>query len=74
MLATTWSAEGRDEEGTPVRDVGSVSCSAAIEIAAQKDTDPTPSEFAALVVAKQRFFSAHSATAPVLNSHSSPPR
>ncbi len=48
-LVTIWSAEGRDKEGTPVRDEGSISYSAAIESAAQKDTDPTPSEFAARV-------------------------
>jgi len=48
-LCTLWSAEGRDEEGTPVRDQGSVSYSAAIESAAQKDTDEVPSEFAARV-------------------------
>jgi hypothetical protein len=48
-LVTIWSAEGRDEKGTPVRDPGSVSYSAAIESAAQKDTDTTPSEFAARV-------------------------
>ncbi|MEK7385148.1 MAG: hypothetical protein AABZ83_01795, partial [candidate division NC10 bacterium] len=29
-LVTVWSAEGRDEEGTPVRDEGSISYSAAI--------------------------------------------
>ncbi len=45
-LCTVWSAEGRDEEGTPVRDEGSISYSAAIESAAQKDTDTVPSEFA----------------------------
>ena len=45
-LVTVWSAEGRDEEGTPVRDEGSVSYSAAIESAAQQDTDEAPSEFA----------------------------
>jgi hypothetical protein len=45
-LCMMWSAEGRDEEGTPVRDAGSVTYSAAIESAAQKDTDETPSEFA----------------------------
>ena len=45
-LVTVWSAEGRDEEGTPVRDEGSISYSAAIESAAQKDTDTVPSEFA----------------------------
>ncbi len=48
-LCTVWSAEGRDEEGTPVRDEGSISYSAAIESAAQKDTDKVPSEFAARV-------------------------
>ena len=46
-LVTIWSAERRDREGTPVRDVGSISYSAAIESAAHKDTDATPSEFAA---------------------------
>jgi hypothetical protein len=48
-LVAVWSAERRDEEGTPVRDKGSISYSAAIESAAQKDTDQTPSEFAARV-------------------------
>jgi hypothetical protein len=45
-LVTVWSAEERDEEGTPVRDEGSVTYSAAIESAAMRDTDKTPSEFA----------------------------
>lgn len=45
-LVTVWSAEGRDEDGTPVRDEGSVSYSAAIESAASRDTDKTLSEFA----------------------------
>jgi hypothetical protein len=48
-LVTIWSAEGRDDAGTPVRDEGSISYSAAIESAAQKDTDEAPSEFAARV-------------------------
>ena len=48
-LVTIWSAEARDKEGTPVRDPGSVSYSAAIESAAQQDTDKAPSEFAARV-------------------------
>lgn len=48
-LCTVWSAEGRDKEGTPMRDAGSVSYSAAIESAAQTDTDETPSAFAARV-------------------------
>ena len=45
-LCTIWSAESRDDEGTPVRDEGSVSYSAAIESAATRDTDPDPAEFA----------------------------
>jgi hypothetical protein len=45
-LCTLWSAEGRDKEGTPVRDEGSISYSAAIESAASRDTDKAPSEFA----------------------------
>ena len=41
-LVTVWSAEGRDAEGVPVRDPGSVSWSAAIESAATLDTDAEP--------------------------------
>ncbi len=48
-LCTVWRAEGRDAEGTPVRDTGSVSDSAAIERAAQRDDDDTPSACAARV-------------------------
>ncbi len=48
-LCTVWSAERRDKEGTPVRDEGSISYSAAIESAAHKDTDQVPSEFATRV-------------------------
>jgi hypothetical protein len=35
-LVTVWSAEGRDKEGTPVRDEGSISYSAVIEGAARR--------------------------------------
>ncbi len=45
-LVTVWTAEARDAEGTPVRDPGSVTYSAAIESAASRDTDAHPSEFA----------------------------
>lgn len=45
-LVTVWSAERRDNEGTPVRDTGSVTYSAAIESAASCDTDAVPSDFA----------------------------
>jgi hypothetical protein len=58
-LCTVWSAEGRDpEQGTPVRDEGSVSYSAAIESAAQRDVDEQPSAFAGRVEreAKRRGF------------------
>jgi hypothetical protein len=44
-LVTVWTAEGRDAEGIPVRDRGSVSYSAAIESAAAQDTDEAPSAF-----------------------------
>jgi hypothetical protein len=49
-LVTVWSAEGRDEKGTPVRDEGSITYSAAIESAATGDTDEQVSEFAQRVV------------------------
>jgi hypothetical protein len=45
-LVTIWTAEGRDDEGTPVRDAGSVTYSAAIESVATRDTDEAPAEFA----------------------------
>jgi len=45
-LVVVWSAQGRDQEGIPVRDPGSVSYSAAIESAACNDTDEMASEFA----------------------------
>ncbi len=53
-LVTVWSAEGRDDEGTPVRDERSISYSAAIESAATRDTDETPSEFAQRVEREAR--------------------
>ena len=46
-LVTVWSAEGRDDKGTPERDEGSITYSAAIESAASKDNDKEPSAFAA---------------------------
>lgn len=45
-LCVVWSAEGRDPDGKPVRDDGSVSYSAAIESAASTDTNFSASEFA----------------------------
>jgi hypothetical protein len=45
-LCTVWTAEACDDEGTPVRDPGSVTYSAAIESAASRDTDEQPSDFA----------------------------
>jgi len=49
-LCTVWSAESRDADGTPVRDPGSVTYSAALESAASRDTDDRPSDFATRVV------------------------
>jgi hypothetical protein len=45
-LVTVWTAEGRDPEGHPCRDAGSVSYSAAIESAATDTTQPMASPFA----------------------------
>ena len=45
-MATVWTAEGRDPQGRPVRDPGSVSYNAAVESAASGDTDPQPAAFA----------------------------
>lgn len=49
-LCTVWSAEGRDAQGAPVRDEGSITYSAAIESAANRDTDTIPSRFAQRVL------------------------
>ena len=49
-LCTIWSAESRNEQGHPIRDRGSISYSAAIESAANRDTDETPSPFAERVL------------------------
>jgi Uncharacterised protein family (UPF0236) len=49
-LCTVWSAEGRDKEGVPMRDEGSITYSAAIESATTRDTDEVPSEFARRVM------------------------
>lgn len=45
-LVTIWTAEGRDDEGNPVRDPGSVTYSAAIESAASSDRRDELSKFA----------------------------
>ena len=53
-LVTVWSAEGRDEQGIPVRDPGSVTYSAAIESAAHRDLDQAPAKFARRVEREAR--------------------
>ncbi len=45
-LCTIWSAESLDEEGTPIRDAGSVTYSAALESASAMDTAAARSPFA----------------------------
>jgi hypothetical protein len=52
-LVTVWTAESRDKEGTPVRDEGSISYSAAIESAASRDEE-TLSQFAQRVEREAR--------------------
>jgi hypothetical protein len=49
-LCAVWTAESRTEKGHPVRDEGSVSYSAAIESAANRDVDTLPSAFAERVL------------------------
>jgi hypothetical protein len=49
-LVTVWSAESRDQKGTPIRDPGSITYSAAIESAATRDTQLELSDFAARVL------------------------
>jgi hypothetical protein len=45
-VVTVWTAESRDEEGKPVRDPGSITCSSAIESAASPDTSLKRSDLA----------------------------
>jgi hypothetical protein len=63
-VVTVWTAESRNEEGTPMRDPGSVTYSAAIESAAIADTSPDRSDFAARVLreAARRGFTLLAAT------------
>jgi hypothetical protein len=49
-VVTVWTAESRDQYGTPMRDPGSVTYSAAIESAAAADTNPDRSDFAERVL------------------------
>jgi hypothetical protein len=61
-LCTVWSADGRDENDTPIRDPGSVSYSAAIETAATLDTDQQRAPFTERVLreaTRRRFTEAH---------------
>ena len=44
-LCVIWSAESRDNHRVPLRDPDSVSCNAAIESIASRDTDSEPSPF-----------------------------
>ena len=53
-LVTIWSAEDRDEQGLAVRDLGSVTYSAAIESAAHRDVDQAPAQFARRVEREAR--------------------
>ena len=58
-VVTVWTAESRDAEGTPMRDPGSITYSAAMESAATADTSPDRSDFAERVLreATRRGFS-----------------
>lgn len=71
-LVTVWSAEGRDAQGIPVRDRGSVSYSAAIESAASHDTDPELSAFAQRVDREARRRGFHQASRRVVLGDGAP--
>jgi hypothetical protein len=45
-VVTLWTAEARDDQGKPMRDLGSITYSAAIESAAAQDAKPARSDFA----------------------------
>jgi hypothetical protein len=49
-VVAMWTAESRDAENKPVRDLGSITYSAAIESAATSDTCPDRSDFAERVL------------------------
>jgi hypothetical protein len=53
-LVTIWTAEQINEKGIPVRDAESITYSAAIESAAQSDTEETASAFAQRVCREAR--------------------
>jgi hypothetical protein len=65
-LVTIWSAEGRDENGMPQRDEGSVTYSAAIESAANNINGDQPSEFAQRVIREAHRRSFESAARQVI--------
>jgi len=64
-LCAIWSAEGRDADGKPVRDLGSVTYTGAIESAASRQCDAGPPAFIARVLreATRRHFAAAPRTA-----------
>lgn len=60
-VCIVWSAEGRDKNGAPTRDPGSISYSAAIETAASSDTSDELPPFAQRVLremSRRRYFEA----------------
>lgn len=60
-VCIVWSAEGRDKEGVPTRDPGSVTYTAAIETAASSDTSDGIPPFAQRVLretSRRRYFEA----------------
>jgi hypothetical protein len=60
-VCIVWSAEGRDKNGVPTRDPGSITYSAAIETAASSDTNDELPPFAQRVrreMSRRRYFEA----------------
>ena len=71
-LCVIWSAESRDKPGSPLRDPDSVSCNAAIESIATRDTDSDPSPLPAASCAKSS--AAASITSPNPSSSATAPQ
>jgi hypothetical protein len=71
-FVTVWTAESRDKEGKPIRDLGSISYSAAIESADTLDTSPELSDIAARVLREASRRSFAEATRRVVLGDGSP--
>ena len=71
-LCVIWSAESRDKHGLPRRDPDSISCNAAIESIASRDTDSRPSPFASRILREVQRRGFHQVPQPVVLGDGAP--